>query len=155
MKVKHITFHRRRAAIHEAGHAISHAAHGIRVKSVSIQQTGPHWEGWTATEWQPGITPDSLPETDLALACGHLSGHVSEQIHAAPLPPASNIEEIAHAMACQEAMAAKGQDVDLQGYAWALLEKNRAALLRLADNLMLSRKLSGSRLRFLLREVSR
>ena len=149
------TFSRRRAALHEAGHAISHAAHGTRVKSVCVRQTGPHWEGWTATEWQPGITPGSLPESDLALACGHIAGHVSEQIHAAPCPPASNMEEIAHALACQQAMAAKGHDIDLQGYAWALLEKNRAALLRLAENLMLTCKLSGSRLRFLLRGVSR
>ncbi|MBW4933274.1 hypothetical protein [Marinobacter sp. F4206] len=51
-------------------------------------------------------------------------------------------------------MAGKGREIDLQGYAWALLEKNRAYLLRLADNLMLTRRLSGSRLRFLLRGVS-
>lgn len=149
------TFSRKRAAIHEAGHVISHKAHGIRVKSVELYQEGPHWLGWTATERQPDISPISAPETDLAVACGHLAGHISEMLHAAPVPPDHNLDEIGIAHEAAGIMAWKGQNIDLTGYTGDLLKRNEAALIRLAGNLMLSRKLSGSRLRHLLKGVQR
>lgn len=147
------TYTRRRAALHEAGHAISHRAHGIRVKSVEVSRDGPHWIGWTATERQPDVSLASDHRDDVSVASGLMCGHVAEMLHAAPVPPGHNLDEIGEALYVLRIMMAKGEPMDLYEYPKDLLERNRAALIGLADNLMLTRKIDGPRLRYLLREV--
>lgn len=147
------TYTRRRAALHEAGHAISHRAHGIRVKSVKVFKDGPHWLGWTTTEKQPNVTLDTDHRDDVSVASGLMCGHMAEMLHAAPVPPGHNLDEIGRALHVLSIMMEKGELMDPYQYPRDLLERNRAALIGLADNLMLTRKISGPRLRYLLREV--
>jgi len=147
------TYTRRRAALHEAGHAISHQAHGIRVKSVEVSQDGPHWLGWTATEKQPDVSQASDLRSDVSVASGLMCGHVAEMLHAAPVPKGHNLDEIGRALHVLSIIMDKGGQMDLYAYPVDLLERNRAALIGLADNLMLTRKIGGHRLRYLLREV--
>lgn len=146
---------RRAAALHEAGHVVSHAVHGIHVKSVRLNRTLMGWEGWTATERQPDCHPASALADDIAVGAGHFAGHLAERMFVAAMPGHANQDELLAASMVVAIMREKGCTMDVEAHTSALLERNRSVLVLIADSLMRERRLFGNRLRHLTREVTR
>jgi hypothetical protein len=74
------------AVVHEAGHAVLYAYHGIEMKYVKVSERKKgiqrgHWVGNSQTvnyKWGPG--PDTLPEDDFKNACIIMAGRIAEEL---------------------------------------------------------------------------
>lgn len=74
------------AVVHEAGHAVLYAYHGIEMKYVKVHECKKgiqrgHWVGNSETvnyKWGPG--PDTLPEDDFKNACIIMAGRMAEEL---------------------------------------------------------------------------
>ena len=74
------------AVVHEAGHAVLYAYHGIEMKYVKVHECKKgiqrgHWVGNSQAvnyKWGPG--PDTLPEDDFKNACIIIAGRIAEEL---------------------------------------------------------------------------
>jgi hypothetical protein len=138
------TYTRWRAAVHEASHAICHAANGvIRVKHVHVFLENGCWVGFTSTELQPAVNHYSTIKNDLAVGSGHLAGHVGEGLHANPVPELHNIDEIIASIFISITLSKKSYNGNLDDYTRKILRRNKAPLLALANALLIKSKVEG------------
>ena len=148
------TYTRWRAAVHEASHAICHAANGvIRVKHVHVFQENGCWVGFTSTELQPNVSQYSTIKNDLAVGSGHLAGHIGEGLHATPVPEHHNLDEISTASLVNCALLMKSYNGRLDNYTRKILRRNKTTLLALANVLLIKSKVEGKELSEILKGV--
>jgi hypothetical protein len=104
------------AVVHEAGHAVLYAHHGVVVRYLKIWEGKKgmrgHWVGRAKTDKYPwSVGPDASPEVNFKHACIQIAGRVAEELFDTEnLRLGSSLDEIIQAQIIAGSIAQKTQE---------------------------------------------